>query len=408
MQTQSNQHSRSRIAASLGAHREIAHQLFARPVCLPVTSRTPQLPLLFWSQVAWDTVWQRPQEQALGLAAHRQVIWISPVQVHELVSRLKDRWQPVRRLEGGRLTVLSPIIFSGEYRSLAVRKANRRLIGRMIRRIVGKSRDFLFMTNTPFCQWIQDEFEPRATIYDLIDDFCGFEWAPKEGVIQEDRLISRADLLLAGTGFLQERFRPRFPALEFLPSGVRFDDLRDPAPEPEDLAKLPHPRALYVGTLNDRLDGELFQATARAVGEGSVAVVGPKHGTFRAPDLPDNVHFLGLKPHDQLRGYYQHCDLGIMPFADSPAARAINPVKTLEYLACGLPVLSTPVPDVIKYYPDVVRVEAAPAWESAARELLDSESPQLQEQRVEFARDRSWAKLVEHLQEHLLRLERNR
>lgn len=383
----------------------MARQFF-HPALRHAVTRRPggRTPLLFYSQVAWDTVWQRPQEEALGLARYRPVVFLSPVQLHEWAARLSDRWRFARRLEGGRLLVLSPLIFSGEYRSPAVRAVNRQLIASIARRVCGTARPLL-LTNTPFCEYLLDAVKPRAVMYDLIDDFCGFEWSPPEGREQERRLIERTDLAFAGTGFLQERYADRLPGLRFLPSGVRFEALTTPVPEPEDIRALPRPRLLYVGTLNDRLNGELFLAAARAAGTGSVVVVGPRHGTFATPPLPPNVHFLGLRPHEALAGYYQHCDLGLMPFGDSPAARAINPIKTLEYLACGLPVLSTPVPDVIRYYPGVVRVEEPGAWESALRELLAEDSPERRAARTDFARDRSWTQLTRDIERRIRALE---
>jgi UDP-galactopyranose mutase len=386
------------------AHRELARQFFHPSLRRPVAQGRGRTPLLFYSQVAWDTVWQRPQEEALGLARFRPVVYLSPIQMHEFAGRLAGRWQFARRLLGGRLLVLTPIIFSGEYRSSIVRKANQGILTRIARLSAGKG-DVLFMTNTPFTSYLLDAVQPRAVIYDLIDDFCSFGWAPRDGRERERELIARTSLAFAGTGYLRDSFARRLPGLRFLPSGVRFDDLTEPAPEPPDLRDLPRPRLLFVGTLNDKLDGELFRTAATAAGGGSVVVVGPRHGTFEAPELPKNVHFLGLKPHGELRGYYQHCDLGLMPFADNAAARAINPIKTLEYLACGLPVLSTPIPDVERYYSDVVRVEHPGNWDAAIRELLAADDDSAREQRRNFARDRSWNKLVEQVERGIRRLE---
>jgi UDP-galactopyranose mutase len=246
---------------------------------------------------------------------------------------------------------------------------------------------------------------PSAVVYDLIDDFCAFSWAPREGRAMEAALVDQTDLAFAGTGFLEEMFRPALPGIEFLPSGVKYQALSRPKPEPDDLAKLPRPRLLFVGTLNDKIDGRLLVRLAREFPDGSIAVVGPRHRTFDAPPMPENVHFLGLKPHGELPGYFQHADLGLMPFADTPAARAINPIKTLEYLATGLPVLSTPIPDVERYYADVVRVARPDEWPAAAREMIENDSENRREERRSFARDRSWNRLVQSMEERLRRLE---
>lgn len=382
----------------------MAAQLAQLPLRLPVARKGSPAPLLFYSQVAWDTVWQRPQEQAIGLSRHRPVVFISPVQLHELTSRLWDRWQFHRVLEKGRLHVISPLIFAGEYRNSAVRLVNRQLILKAVKPFTSH-KGFLFLTNSPFSAWMLDSLKPRGVAYDLIDDFCAFSWAPPEGRNLENKLIRKSSIGFAGTGYLQEKYQGRLPHLEFLPSGVQYKRMTGPVPEPLELRSLPSPRILYVGTLNDRLDGRLFLEAAKANPTGSVIVIGPRHGTFACPELPDNVHFLGLQPHERLPEFYQHCDLGIMPFADNEAARAINPVKTLEYLACGLPVLSTPVPDVIKYYPEVVRVEPAPHWGKALTELLAEGKEEGAAMRSAFARNRSWKRLVDQMEQKLHSLE---
>lgn len=332
------------------------------------------------------------------------MIFFSPVQLHELSMRLRDRWRLRRLLEGGRLTVLSPIIFSGEYRSPYVRRANR-LVLELVTRHLRHTDKLIYMTNSPFSSPLLPWLRPRAVIYDIIDDFCAFDWAPPEGHELEDQLIEATDLAFAGTGYLRERYADRLPGLEFLPSGVQYNRMTEPRSEPPDLSPLPRPRILYIGTMNDRLDGALFAELARTFPEGSIVAVGPRHGTFTPPALPANVHFLGLKPHADLPGYYQHCDLGIMPFADSPAARAINPVKTLEYLACGLPVLSTPIPDVLRYYQGVVRCEPPENWSRAARELIDQNNCQAVAQRRLFAQGRSWKRLVTDMEREIRNLE---
>ncbi|MEO8377534.1 MAG: glycosyltransferase [Candidatus Sumerlaeota bacterium] len=377
----------------LWAHRELVRQFFHPALKRLLPRKSRRTPLVFYSQVAWDTVWQRPQEEALGISKYRPVVFISPVQIHELVLRLQGRWEFLRTLENGRLVVLSPLIFSGEYRSAGIRAANRWILKALTRSLSSFDK-LIYMTNSPFTTYLADHLKAVGVAYDIIDDFCAFDWAPRDGKASEDKLIDMADMAFAGTGFLKTKFEKRLQNLEFLPSGVRFNSMASHAPEPEDLRKLPHPRILYVGTLNDRLDADLFIGLAEQFPHGSVIAVGPRHGTFTLKKNPPNLHFLGLKPHEQLPGYYQHCDLGIMPFGDNDAAKAINPVKTLEYLACGLPVLSTPVPDVVKYYPEVVQTENPAAWLSAASELLSSDSPDKRAARVEFAKGRDWSALV--------------
>jgi hypothetical protein len=63
-----------------------------------------------------------------------------------------------------------------------------------------------------------------------------------------------------------------------------------------------------------------------------------------------NIHLLGMKPYPELPRYLAGWDVGILPFARNDATRFISPTKTPEYLAAGLPVVSTPIRDVVRTY----------------------------------------------------------
>ncbi|MDK2972674.1 MAG: hypothetical protein PWP23_2429 [Candidatus Sumerlaeota bacterium] len=394
-------------------HKRLARQVLRgiRPSAESAWSRPPRAgapwPLVLYSQVAWDDVWQRPQELARGMAAHRPVLFVSPVQVHQTAGPLNGRCETVRVECGGRLTILSPLLLTGEYRGSAIRALNRAILARALRPFV-HGRPFVFLSNSPFVDDLQATLRPALTGYDIIDDFCAFEWAPASARRRERRLLARCDFATAGTWALHRKYQRSAPGMEYLPSGVDFPKLTRPAPEPASLADLPHPRFLYVGTLNDRLDGALFDRVARAFPEATIVVVGPRRQTFSAPAFPSNVVELGLKPHDELPGFYQHCDLGLMPFADNDAARAINPVKTLEYLSAGLPVISTPIPDVKRFYVPPVVIARPDEWPAQIRRMLAEDTPELRAERRAFASGHSWESLVQRMENRIRALEEKR
>ena len=62
-----------------------------------------------------------------------------------------------------------------------------------------------------------------------------------------------------------------------------------------------------------------------------------------------NMHFLGRKPYSDLPAYCQHFDVGLIPFKVNELTYAVNPIKLREYLSAGLPVVSTPMPEVQLY-----------------------------------------------------------
>jgi glycosyltransferase involved in cell wall biosynthesis len=78
-------------------------------------------------------------------------------------------------------------------------------------------------------------------------------------------------------------------------------------------------------------------------------------------DLPkaDNIHWLGGRDYKTLPDYVGGWDIGFMPFALNESTRFISPTKTPEFLAAGIPVVSTPIHDVIRTYGDENYVEIA-------------------------------------------------
>ena len=359
--------------------------------------------LLYYSQVVWQDVWQRPQEMALGLADYLPVIFASPLQVHRRYDSIRD-WRAELRLDRGRgLRVLQPLILPGEYKSRAIFALNQRLVWAELCRALPPEADIVFLSNSPFSAPLLDRLDWRRKIYDIIDDFPGFSWAPPQSRRLEARWLAAADVVLTGTHALGEQHRAVRPDALFVPSGVRFEHFNRPREAaPEDLRALPRPLLGYVGTVSDRLDRALLEALCRAFPHGSVVLIGPVHGSFDAPRDCPNLRLLGPRPHDALPGYVQQFDLALMPFRDCPATRAINPIKTLEYLAAGRIVVSTALPDVVRFYAGaVVIARDRDEFIDLARRSLAADPEPLRARGIARAREASWEAAVRRVAQSL-------
>jgi glycosyltransferase involved in cell wall biosynthesis len=62
-----------------------------------------------------------------------------------------------------------------------------------------------------------------------------------------------------------------------------------------------------------------------------------------------NVHLLGQKRHDELPAYCKGFDAGVIPYRIDERMTFVNPLKLREYLSAGVPVVSTPVPEVVRH-----------------------------------------------------------
>jgi UDP-galactopyranose mutase len=115
--------------------------------------------------------------------------------------------------------------------------------------------------------------------------------------------------------------------------------------------QIPRPRIGYAGVIDERMDIELIREIAEKRPNWQIVMLGPVVKIDPAT-LPrrDNVHWLGMRNYVDLPQYFAGWDVGILPFALNESTRFISPTKTPEYLAAGLPVVSTPIRDVVKPY----------------------------------------------------------
>ncbi len=117
----------------------------------------------------------------------------------------------------------------------------------------------------------------------------------------------------------------------------------------------------------------------------------------------DNIHWLGSKPYAELPTYLRHWDVGFMPFAINEATRFISPTKTPEFLAAGLPVVSTPIVDVVRTYGNrgLVRIADREDMERQVRAALAAPKEELRAAADRFLATMSWDQTWSDMSKHL-------
>lgn len=250
---------------------------------------------------------------------------------------------------------------------------------------------------------------PKAIVYDCMDELSAFLGAPVALVAQERELFRRADLVFTGGRSLYEAKRAWHPEVHCFPSSVdvaHFARARTGVAEPADHAHLPRPRAGFFGVIDERLDLALVAAVAAARPEWQFVFVGPVVKIDPAA-LPQagNIHYLGQRAYADLPAYASGWNVAWMPFALNAATRFISPTKTLEYLAAGRPVVSTPIADVVDPYGTRGLVTVVSGAEQAVRALdaavAEREHPAARDRRLanadhyldEWSWDATWARM---------------
>lgn len=318
--------------------------LFTTRPSLTETSAENSRDLICFSHLRWNFVYQRPQHLLSRASQHYRVWFIEePIFGH-------DRWLEIRSVSET-LTVVVPHLVHGISHDDVIQQ-QREAIDRLLAQQT--IRDFVAWYYTPMALAFSDHLTPRLTIYDCMDELSAFLGAPQSLLEQEKNLLNRADLVFTGGKSLYEAKKRRHSNVFAFPSSIdyqHFEPARHILPVPADMQHIQGPRIGFCGVIDERMNVNLLAAVAHQRADWQFILLGPtvKIDPATLPQAP-NIHYLGMKSYDELPAYFSQWDVAIMPFAINEATRYISPTKTPEYLAAGLPVVSTPIQDVISTY----------------------------------------------------------
>jgi glycosyltransferase involved in cell wall biosynthesis len=278
----------------------------------------------------------------------------------------------------------------------AVRKLNRMILRDSI---LGQVRDLgllkpLLLTSLPTAASLDlvGHLGEVASVYDCMDDLTAVPLVDPSIGRTEAELVNRVDVVVTASEELRRLKAGLGPHMVVIGQGVDPAHFAGPTICPPELSRLPRPLLLFVGGVDDRLDFELVEAVARRRPDWSILLLGPELYVRAAQHLDSpNVHRLGRRSFGDLPAYVQAADVCLVPYRDTAWARACNPVKVLEYLAAGRPVVSTDVPAVRAYEP-FVRIACDPdSFVAAVEAALHEDDPGHQEARRARARGDTWA-----------------
>ena len=330
--------------------------------------------LVVFSHLRWNFVYQRPQHLLSRLAKRWQVIVIEEPMLRSERNELEvfeaaptvQVWRPhvtgdAPGFHDDNLPVLQKLVSDGMRRQ--------------------RVRDYWTWFYTPMALPLAAGLKPRGVVYDCMDELSHFRGAPRQLVQRENALFKAADLVFTGGRSIYNAKRSRHPDVHCFPSSVDAKHFERTAGEHPLHADIPRPRLGYCGVIDERINLDLVDAIAKARPEWNIVMVGPV-AKIDPEQLPrrDNIHWLGQQSYDDLPRFIKGWDVCLMPFALNDATKFISPTKTLEYMACGRPSVSTSIRDVVEPYGHVVRIADTPEGFIADCEMIMARTPREQEE----------------------------
>lgn len=307
--------------------------------------------LVCFSHLRWNFVYQRPQHLLSRAARRYQVIFFEEP---EISADAPPSGQLCLSNPQPGVTVAVPTLPPG-LRAGHETRLQRSLLSQLMNRVGRRGRELVAWYYTPMALRFSDHLVPDLVVYDCMDELSAFKNAPPRLSRLEHQLFDLADVVFTGGQSLFEAKQRQHANVHAFPSSIdahhfgraRSGELADPA----DQKSIGRPRIGFFGVVDERMDIDLVAGLADHRPDWQFIVLGPVVKIDPA-SLPRraNLHWLGGKAYGELPAYLAHWDAGFMPFALNDATRFISPTKTPEFLAAGVPVVSTPIRDVVRPY----------------------------------------------------------
>jgi glycosyltransferase involved in cell wall biosynthesis len=228
--------------------------------------------------------------------------------------------------------------------------------------------------------------------------------------LAEEQLLKSSQAVFTTAQALKERCERLNPNTHFFANVVDADHFQAAMREgklPDDLARIPGPRLVYHGVLSDfKIDLPLLLEVARRRKDWSWIFIGEEREGQQSELVAElarlpNAHFFGYRSYDSLPDYLRGMQVGLLPTLLNDYTRSMFPMKFFEYLAAGLPVVSTPLA-FTEQMSDGLEIGGDAAGFEAAIERQLARGRLTQEEARLYVGENTWdartAKMLEYVQ----------
>jgi glycosyltransferase involved in cell wall biosynthesis len=346
------------------------------------------------------------------LAKRNRILWVNSIgnrnptaSAHDfkrVIKKLSDFLEGSRQVDSG-IHVFSPLAipFHG---NAAARWINRKTLRWSLQRVCRKLgfRNPITWTFVPASAEVAGTLGERAVIYHCVDEFSEFTGTNKTAILSlEQRLMEKSHCVIVSSDPLLAAKRQHNPNTFLVTHGVDVPHFRKACepntPVPEDMKSLVKPVIGFFGLVADWVDIPLIRFLATSRPQWTFVLIGKVVTSLTPLEGLANLHVLGQKPYAALPAYAKGFDVALLPFVVNELTLAANPLKLREYLAAGLPVVSSAIPEAerLKHALHIAKDESE--WlEIIERILLSGQSgPQLRISKQ--MESESWDAKVEQL-----------
>ncbi|MET3114120.1 teichuronic acid biosynthesis glycosyltransferase TuaH [Pedobacter sp. CG_S7] len=251
--------------------------------------------------------------------------------------------------------------------------------------------------------YLKELLKPKFTIYLDRDYTLGFDYWKRHGVTLEPKLMSKCDAVVCNSmDFTKKDMNYNLNSF-YISNGANLNifNAEKDWQEPAELVGLARPIVGYVGALTStRLDISLIENIAKNLNRGSLVLIGPEDDGFLNSELHQipNVHFIPKMKTEIVPSYLSYFDVCINPQLLNEITLGNFPLKIVEYLAMGKPIVGTATNTMKEVFSNHSYLALTPAeFNKQIAKAIAEDNELLKAERISFSKNFSWKKVTANL-----------
>jgi len=258
----------------------------------------------------------------------------------------------------------------------------------------------IFWAAHPKSVEILDYLDYEICIYDCYDAFGDFheeKWKADYIKRLERKLLEKSDLVIASAKSLFESRKEFNDNTHLVQNGADITHFQQKLLEPSgiyptDIAEIKRPIVGYMGDIASWLDVDAISHAADELPDVNFVFLGTVKRDVDILNSKPNVHFPGRIDYVDLPYFLHYFDICTIPFLVNDMTMHVNPIKVYEYMATGLPVISSKLPEVLELGDIIHFYDNKHDLTSKIRSILNNKNNQIElsQRRIEKAMENSW------------------
>jgi len=272
-------------------------------------------------------------------------------------------------------------------------------------------KNIIFWSYNPMFVDFIGKLNEKLFVFDTVDNWTHHDQytkmvSKKKLTKNYEKIAKTADLVFTVSKDLEGFYKDlgREKDTFWVPNGVDIDHYNDQTiiDGKTSLDRYTQPIIGYMGTMETRFDIDLVVEVAKKHPDKIIALCGPvwketeKEMHYKFKGL-ENIVLTGRIPYKEAPAYFSRFNVGIVPHKVTDFAKSMNPMKFYEYMATGLPIVTTPVPGSEIFENKIYQAENADGFNQAITDALLEDSEELRQARITEAKRHSWHARVDEM-----------